>query len=187
MALKIQKWNLRRSFLFITDVLILLVNIVLLCLIAYTIYQEYSYRGTLKLFIVPFLVSLLNVVIDLFMNNINLKVKYTGHNKYGMITRFFMFYFIILMASLTEQKSKYIHQIKDIMKDISKFTILLGIINEGLLILSMILSFITIDKQNTEQILISKKKQNEMITIEKNSLLNDVERMTKLGIDSDFS
>ena len=117
------------------------------------------------------------------MNNINLKVKYAGHNKYGMITRFFMFYFIILMISLSVQKTKYINQNKSIIYRSASFAMLFGLINEGLLILSMILSFIVIDKQKTDTILISKHKQNEMSTIEKKSLLDDVERMTKLVSD----
>ena len=95
-----------------------------------------------------------------------------------------MFYFIILVASLTEQKSKYNNKDKDNIKSIKKWIILAGIINDGLLILSMVFSFIIIDKQSNEKILISKKKQSEMSTIEKKSLLDDVERMTKLYVDS---
>ena len=73
------------------------------------------------------------------MNKTNYTMKYTGHNRYGMLTRFFMFYFVIIIMIYTDQRFKYI--LKDKIADVKSLVILLGFIDLGVIIISMIVSF----------------------------------------------
>ena len=84
-------------------------------------------------------------------------MKYAGHNRYGMITRFFMFYFILTIIIYSDQREKYV--IKDDDVDANKFIYNLGLVDIGVLIFSMILGFFVIDVQNFNQILVRKKKK----------------------------
>jgi formate-dependent nitrite reductase membrane component NrfD len=84
-------------------------------------------------------------------------MKYAGHNRYGMLTRFFMFYIVIILIIYSDQRSKYI--IKDAVKAIKFWVILLGIFDIGLIIISMILSFCVIDVQSFKQIWVKKRKR----------------------------
>ena len=159
MALKISPWNCIKILLFIFDILILIINIILFSFITYIIYTEYYSRGSIKLFFTPFILSLINICIDILMNKTSYIMKYAGHNRYGMLTRFFMFYFDIIIIIYSDQRAKYI--IKDIIKTFQFVVIILGIINVGLIFLSMGLSFFIVDEQIFKQILVRKKKKRK--------------------------
>ena len=157
MALQITNWNLIKKILFIIDITILLLNIILLSFISYILYTEYYYRRTLKLFFAPFILSLINVIIDIIMNKTNYIMKYAGHNRYGMLTRFFMFYFVIIMIIYADQRAKYI--IKETINNIKIYAIYFGIIDVSLIVISMVFGFCVIDVQSFKQILVKKRKR----------------------------
>ena len=159
MALQITQWNIVKIILFIFDILILLLNALLFSFITYIIYTEYYSRGTLKLFFIPFLISLINIIIDILMNKTNYIMKYAGHNRYGMLTRFFMFYIIIIIIIYSDQRAKYI--LKEKIKTIKFLVIVFGIINIGFILISMVLSFCVIDVQSFKQIWIRKRKKKK--------------------------
>ena len=176
MALKITKWNWIKIFLFFFDVLIFLINIALFILTYYLIKKEYNTRASLKLFIIPFFVSIVNIFIDFLMNKINIKMKYAGHNRYGMITRFFMFYFILTIIIFTDQREKYILKEKEEnTMDISLFIYYLGLLDIVLLLFSMILSFFIIDIQNINQVAVKKKKLKSLEVEEMDMIENIIE------------
>ena len=160
MALQITQWNIVKIILFIFDILILLINALLFSFITYIIYTEYYSRGTLKLFFIPFLISLINIIIDILMNKTNYIMKYAGHNRYGMLTRFFMFYIIIIIIIYSDQRAKYI--LKEKVKTIKFLVIIFGIINIGFILISMVLSFCVIDVQSFKQIWIRKRKKKKV-------------------------
>ena len=160
MALQITQWNIVKIILFIFDILILLINALLFPFITYIIYTEYYSRGTLKLFFIPFLISLINIIIDILMNKTNYIMKYAGHNRYGMLTRFFMFYIIIIIIIYSDQRAKYI--LKEKVKTIKFLVIIFGIINIGFILISMVLSFCVIDVQSFKQIWIRKRKKKKV-------------------------
>ena len=176
MAIRVTRWNWNKILLFAFDCLIIIINTILFALIFYLIHNEFYNRGSLKLFIIPFLISILNLVIDIFMNKTNLTMKYAGHNRYGMITRFFMFYFILAIIIYSDQREKYVIKNKD--KKIFGVKNLIGIIGAidiGLLLFSMILSFLVIDIQNTGLILVRRKKKKKFIgEIEEMNDLNKI-------------
>ena len=157
MALQITNWNLIKKILFIIDITILLLNIILLSFISYILYTEYYYRRTLKLFFAPFILSLINVIIDIIMNKTNYIMKYAGHNRYGMLIRFFMFYFVIIMIIYADQRAKYI--IKETINNIKIYAIYFGIIDVSLIVISMVFGFCVIDVQSFKQILVKKRKR----------------------------
>ena len=157
MALQITNWNLIKKILFIIDITILLLNIILLSFISYILYTEYYYRRTLKLFFAPFVLSLINVIIDIIMNKTNYIMKYAGHNRYGMLIRFFMFYFVIIMIIYADQRAKYI--IKETINNIKIYAIYFGIIDVSLIVISMVFGFCVIDVQSFKQILVKKRKR----------------------------
>lgn len=157
MALAITKWNLVKIFLFIFDIIIFCLNIILFFFVTYIIYNEYYYRGTLKLFFTPFILSIVNILIDYIMNKTSYIMVYAGHNRYGMLTRFFMFYIILTIIIYSDQRCRYI--IKDVVQDFKNYTFILGIIDIGFIFMSMILSFCVIDVQSFKQILSKRKKK----------------------------
>ena len=157
MALQVTNWNLIKKILFIIDITILLLNIILLSFISYILYTEYYYRRTLKLFFAPFILSLINVIIDIIMNKTNYIMKYAGHNRYGMLIRFFMFYFVIIMIIYADQRAKYI--IKETINNIKIYAIYFGIIDVSLIVISMVFGFCVIDVQSFKQILVKKRKR----------------------------
>ena len=157
MALQITNWNLIKKILFIIDITILLLNIILLSFISYILYTEYYYRRTLRLFFAPFILSLINVIIDIIMNKTNYIMKYAGHNRYGMLIRFFMFYIVIIMIIYADQRAKYI--IKETINNIKIYAIYFGIIDISLIVISMVFGFCVIDVQRFKQILVKKRKR----------------------------
>ena len=160
MALQITQWNILKILLFVFDIIILLLNITLFILISYILFNEYYSRGTLKLFFTPFIIGIINIIIDILMNKRNYKMKYAGHNRYGMLTRFFMFYFIIIIIIYSDQRIKYI--IHETVKSIKMVIIILGIIDIGFIFISMICSFCVIDVQSFKQIWIKKRKKKKV-------------------------
>ena len=172
MALKVTRWNFVKCFLFSIDIIIFAINATLFGFTFYLIRKEYYRRASLKLFIVPFFVSIINVFIDLLMNKTNLMMKYAGHNRYGMITRFFMFYFILTIIIYSDQREKYVIKEEDI--DANKFIYNLGLVDIGVLIFSMILGFFVIDVQNFNQILVRKKKKIPEPTGEEMGLIDNL-------------
>ena len=173
MALQITNWNLIKKILFIIDITILLLNIILLSFISYILYTEYYYRRTLKLFFAPFILSLINVIIDIIMNKTNYIMKYAGHNRYGMLIRFFMFYFVIIMIIYADQRAKYI--IKETINNIKIYAIYFGIIDVSLIVISMVFGFCVIDVQSFKQILVKKRKRRRTKISEED--VNSIQKM----------
>ena len=163
MALRITNWDFVKIFLFICDISLLILNSILFVYTFYMIYNEYYGRGSLNLFFTPFLISIINILIDFSMNIINIRMKYAGHNRYGMITRFFMFYFIMTIIIYSDQRAKYI--IKGNTKNANKKIYLFGLIDMGFLFLSMILSFFVIDVESFKQILVRRKRKKTQVSI----------------------
>ena len=173
MALQITNWNLIKKILFIIDITILLLNIILLSFISYILYTEYYYRRTLKLFFAPFILSLINVIIDIIMNKTNYIMKYAGHNRYGMLIRFFMFYIVIIMIIYADQRAKYI--IKETINNIKIYAIYFGIIDVSLIVISMVFGFCVIDVQSFKQILVKKRKRRRTKISEED--VNSIQKM----------
>ena len=157
MALKITPWNLLKIILLIIDIIILIFNALLFFFISYIIYTEYYTRGTVSLFFTPLILSIINIFIDILMNKANYIRKYAGHNRYGMLTRFFMFYFVIIMIIYADQRAKYI--IKETINNIKIYAIYFGIIDVSLIVISMVFGFCVIDVQSFKQILVKKRKR----------------------------
>ena len=180
MANKITKWNCMKVFLCIFDFSLLLLNLFLLLTISFIIYNEYYSRGSLKLFFIPFLVSLVNAVLDVIMNKINIRMKYAGHNRYGMMIRFFMVYFIIIIIIYVDQNSKYI--LIDKIRNNQQFIVFIGFVDLGLLFFTMILSFFVVDVQSFKQIFVKKNNKHQSIaTIES---INEIQRLEMPEYDS---
>ena len=161
MAVKITRWDVIKIILCVLDIIILFVNLDLLLAMIYKIYTEYNSRGTLNLFFTPTGISIFNFLIDGFMNVTNFKMKYAGHNRYGMIIRFFMFYSILIIVIYTCQREKYIvntYELKD-------WIFYGGLVNILCVIISMILGFFVIDIQNVSKVFVKKTKEEETINI----------------------
>lgn len=173
MALKITNWDWIKILFFIWDFSLLILNSILFILISSMIYNEYYTRGSLKLFFTPFLVSLANTIIDFLMNIINFKLRYAGHNRYGMITRFFMFYFIMTIIIYSDQRAKYI--LIDNIDTKNKKIILLGIIDIGFLFISMIFSFFVVDVESFRQMVVRKKRSGTKVSIDTVKSLQKIE------------
>ena len=178
MALQITNWNLIKKILFIIDITILLLNIILLSFISYILYTEYYYRRTRKLFFAPFILSLINVIIDIIMNKTNYIMKYAGHNRYGMLTRFFMFYIVIILIIYSDQRAKYI--IKETINNIKIYAIYFGIIDVSLIVISMVFGFCVIDVQSFKQILVKKRKRRRTKISEED--VNSIQKMEIIDI-----
>ena len=172
MALKVTKWNCIKYFLCFFDIIILLINVILFGFTFYLIRKEYFRRSSLKLFTWPFFVSIINVFIDIIMNKTNLMMRYAGHNRYGMIARFFMFYFILTLIIYSDQREKYVIKNDDV--DANKYIYNFGMVNIGILIFSMILSFFVIDVQNFNQIVVKKKKKKQEPAVEEMGLIDNL-------------
>ena len=166
MAINFKEMGLKKILLLINDSIILILNFILCILLFIINNKEYTYRGTLRLYLFQLICIIIIIILDIIMNIANYLTDYKGHNRYGMLIRFCMFYLIIPCAVLTYQRSNNINH-QDI-KDSSDFVFYLGFINDGLLMVSMILSFVVIDKQTEEKILVNKSRR----TINMNSVEN---------------
>ena len=173
MAIRATRWNPIKIFFFIFDAIILIINLILFLMTFYLIYLEFYSRGSLKLFIIPFLISILNIIIDLFMNKINIEMKYAGHNRYGMIIRFFMFYCLLTLNIYSDQRTKYVFNKNEDKFKIKLLSSLLGEINIGLLVFSMILSFCVIDVENFGLIAVKKKRKRRNEPEEMNMMMQE--------------
>ena len=100
-------------------------------------------------------------------------MKYAGHNRYGMITRFFMFYFILTIIIYSDQREKYIIEENEGHKGINDYIDILGKMDVGFLVFSMILSFFVIDVQNSNQILKKKRKKQQEVIPEEMNIMED--------------
>ena len=176
MAIKVTNWNWIKSLLLAFDLLIFIINVLLFGLTFYLLKIEYYNRASIKLFIIPFLVSIINILVDFLMNKTNIIMKYAGHNRYGMIARFFMFYFVLTIMIYSDQRERYLLQFKkdDINIDINYFIFIIGIINISLLISSMILSFFVIDVQNFNQISVKKSHKKPGVVGEELGILQNL-------------
>ena len=176
MALQITQWDLIKKLLFTFDIIILLLNAALFSFTTYIIYTEYYSRATLKLFFMPFILSFINIIIDILMNKTNYQMKYAGHNRYGMLTRFFMFYFVIVIVIYADQRAKYIKEGE--INIIKHFVIYVGIANIAFIIASMVLGFFVIDVQSFKQIWIKKRNKRKKTKID----LESVKEVNNIGL-----
>ena len=172
MAIKIGKMDLKKFLLLINDIIILILNIILGVLLLNISSKAKTYRGTYNLFIFQASLSIIIIVLDIILNIKNLISNYKGHNKYGMLIRFFMFYLIIPCVVLTYERSNNINH--DDIKNISFILVYIGFLNDGFIIISMILSFMVIDIQKEEKILVRKNRKSiNMSTVENMKLLEE--------------
>ena len=175
MAIKVTKWNWIKSLLLAFDLLIFIINVLLFGLTFYLLKVEYYNRASIKLFIIPFLVSIINILVDFLMNKTNIIMKYAGHNRYGMLARFFMFYFVLTIMIFSDQRERYVLQNRnDNNIDINKFIFIIGILDISLLISSMILSFFVIDVQNFNQISVKKNHKKPEVVGEELGILQNL-------------
>ena len=164
--------DLKRKLFLANDIIILLLNIVLTILLFILLNKEKTYRGSTKLFLFQCILSILIIVLDIILNVKNIISNYRGHNKYGMLIRFFIFYLIIPCVMLTYQRSHNLNH--DDIKTSGNAVFYIGFINNGFIIASMILSFIVIDTQKEEKILVHKNRKSiNMNSIENINLLED--------------
>ena len=154
----VKKMDLKKILLLINDIFILLLNTVLCVFLFIISNKEKEYREARKLFIFQLILIFIIIGLDIILNITNLTLNYKGHNKYGMLIRFFMFYLVIPCVILTYINGKEINH-EDI-KNGSNIVLYLGFINDGLIISSMILSFIVIDKKKEEKILVNKNRRS---------------------------
>ena len=166
MDLKVKKMSLKKILLLINDIIIFILSILLLVFLLIISNKEQLYRNSRKLYLFQFILTIIIIIIDLFLNIKNIISNFKGHNKYGMLIRFFMFYLIIPCVILTYIKSNDLNH-EDI-KSASDIAFYIGFINDGFIISSMILSFIVIDKKQEEKILVNKNR----VSINMNSVEN---------------
>ena len=179
MKMENKKLDWKRLLLLINDIIILILNIII-CIFLFNIAKkEKNYRGTSKLFFFQIILSFVIIFLDIVLNLKNIISNYKGHNKYGMLLRFFMFYCIIPCIVLTYQRSNNLNH-EDI-KTIGNILFYMGCINEGLIINSMILSFIIIDTQKEEKILVYKHKRDlNMSSVDNMKLLEESATSTQI-------
>ncbi len=172
MEKNLKKMDTKKKLLLINDIAILLVNIVLCIITFYLSYKEKSYRGSSKLFILQIVLNIIIIILDIILNFKNLLNNYKGHNKYGMLIRYIMFYMIIFCVMLTYQRSHNLDH-DDIIKA-GNIAFYIGFANNGLIISSMVLSFLVIDIQNEEKILVNRNRRSiNMGSVENMKLLEN--------------
>ncbi len=182
MDLKVNKMSLKKILLLINDIIIFILSVLLFVFLLTISNKEDFYRNSRKLFLFQFILTIIIIILDLFLNIKNIISNYKGHNKYGMLIRFFMFYLIIPCVILTYIKSNDLNH-EDI-KAVSDIVFYIGFINDGFIILSMILSFIVIDKQKEEKILVNKSRASiNMNSVENMELLEDSNIYNNINIE----
>ena len=127
------------------DIIILIINIAILIFSLVLTFKEYSYRKTLDLFLFQLIESGIIFLLNVLMFVLNLVSKYKGHNNHGMFLRFILFYLIISCVALTYQRGENTN-LEDIQK-FSSIVLYIGLINNALIISSMILGFKVSDKK----------------------------------------
>ena len=172
MALQITKWDYYKIILSVIDFILIILNTGLFVLMSFSIYEEYFSRGTIKLYIIPFVISIINGILDFFMLLKNFKMRYAGHNRYGMITRFFMFHFIMTIMIYSDQRRHYINDtVIDIYHNI---IIIIGFVDIGFLMISMIISFCVIDVESFRKKVV-KRRQSRHVSAEKIKAMKNIE------------
>ena len=153
-----KKMDTKKLLLLINDIIILIFNIIISIILFFISNKEKSYRGSSKLFIKQIIISIIIIILDLILNIKNILSSYIGHNKYGMMIRFFIFYLIISCVTVTYQRGNNLNH--DDIKNASNFVFCFGFINNGFIISSMILSFIVIDIKKEDKILVYKNRKS---------------------------
>ena len=172
MKFDIKKMSKNKILLVINDIIILIFNIIILIILFVISNKEKKYRNTRTLFISQLIISFIIVVLDIILNFANIKYNYKGHNKYGMLIRFFMFYLIIPCVVLTYQRGNNLNH--DDITNASNFTMYIGFINDSFVLTSMILSFILIEKKKEEKMLVGKNRTSfNMDSFENKQLLQE--------------
>ena len=150
---------IKKLILFISDIIIFILNITTLTYISIIFGEENTYKNSVKLFLVQFILILIIVALDLGLNIKNIISRYIGHIKYGMLVRFVIFHLYIPCVFLTYQKGNNTHH-EDI-RDHSQKVLIIGLINIVIIIASMVLGFLIIDYEKEEKILVRvKDKEN---------------------------
>ena len=160
MALQITKWDYFKIILSVIDFILIILNTGLFVLMSLSIYEEYFSRGTIKLYITPFVISIINEIFDLSMHQKNFRMRYAGHNRYGMLTRFFMFYFIMTIMIYSDQRRKYIND--TIIDFYHNIILIIGFVNIGVLMISMIISFCVIDVESFRKKIVKRRKSRHI-------------------------
>ena len=172
MRSSIKKMNTNKILLIINDIIILIFNLIILIILFVISGKEKKYRNSRTLFISQLMISILIIILDIILNFANIKYNYKGHNKYGMLIRFFMFYLIIPCVILTYQRGNNLNH--DDITNASNFTLYIGFINDGFVLTSMILSFILNEKKKEEKILVGKIRRSfNMDSFENKQLLQE--------------
>ena len=168
----VKKMDFKKKLLLANDIIILLLNITLTIILFIISNKEKTYRGSSKLYLFQCILSIGIIILDIILNLKNIISNYRGHNKYGMLIRFFMFYLIIPCVILTYQRSYNLNH--DDIKTASDIIFYLGFINNGFIISSMILSFIVIEKKKEEKILVNKNRKSiNMSSIDNMNILEE--------------
>ena len=128
------------------DVLILLINIGIFVLSLIITLKEKSYRKTMNLFLFQLIESVIAFALNLLMFILNFVLNYKGHNLYGMFIRFILFYLVVSCVTLTYQRGDNLNH-EGFLK-LGRVLLYVGLVNNLLIILSMIISFIVSDKKS---------------------------------------
>ena len=172
MEVNIKKLDFKKILLLINDILILIINIILCIFLFIISNKEKIYRGSSKLFIFQIIIIIVIILLDILLNLKNLLNNYKGHNRYGMLIRFLMFYSLLFCVVLSCQRTHNLNH-SDI-RDLGDIFLYIGLTNNGLLIVSMIISFFVIDMQKEEKILVYKNRKSiNMYSVENANLLED--------------
>ena len=153
-----EKMGIKKVLLLINDIIIFIFNVVISIILFSISNKEKTYRGSSKLFINQIIISIIIIILDLILNIKNLLSSYRGHNKYGMMIRFINFYLIIACVTVTYQRGNNLNH--DDIKNLSNLVFYFGFVNNGLIISSMILSFIVIDIKKEDKILVYKNRKS---------------------------
>ena len=183
MKINVKKMNAPKIFLIINDIIILILNISLSVFMFIISYKEKLYRNSRKLFIFQLILSFIILGLDMILNLANKIRNYKGHNKYGMLLRFFMFYLIIPCIILTYQRSNNLNH-DDILSS-SNIAFYIGSINDVFILISMILSFVIIEKKSEETISVKKRKTINMNSIENIELLEESNEHSQIFTELD--
>ena len=179
-----KKRNLSKIFFQANDLIILLFNIVILDLSSMIASKEKSFRGSLNLFLFQLIESILIIILNLIMLIKMFLSNYKGHNNYGMFIRFLLFYLNLSCIILTFQRSDNLNQ--EGIKKLGTILLYIGLINNGFIISSMILSMIVVDKkpfykfERGDDKLFNIEEQLEIFEIDKTSEKSSRSKMSEL-------
>ena len=138
--------NLSMTLFQVSDIIILILNVIILSLSSLIASNEKSFRGSIKLFLFQLIESILIIILDIIMLIKMFLSNYKGHNNYGMFIRFLLFYLNLSCIILTFQRSNNLNQER--IRKIGNILLFIGLVNNGFIIISMILSIIVLDKRS---------------------------------------